>query len=74
MNTRIVTLSVQPLPMPALLPSMTRLLLTQNCSVTRLTDPGNLSPEMLTLRATHISVLLSEMLEEQGYDHGGINE
>jgi hypothetical protein len=74
MNTRTTTFSAQPLPMSALLPSMTRLLLTQTSSVTRPTDPGNLVPEMLTVRATHITVVLHEVLEQRGYFHGGIND
>jgi len=53
---------------------MTRLLLTQTNSVTRPTDPDNLAPEMLTIRATHITMVLSKILEEKGYLHGGIND
>ena len=75
MNTRTITLSPQPLPMPVLLPSMTRLLLAQtNANPLLADDLDILSPEMLTLRATQITVLLHDMLAEKGYHHGGLNE
>ena len=53
---------------------MTPLLLMQTNPVSRPADPGNLAPEMLTVRATHISVVLNEILEGKGYSHGGIND
>lgn len=53
---------------------MTRLFLTQTTSVTRPIDRDNLAPEILTLRATQITVLLRELLEEKGYCHTGIND
>ena len=51
-----------------------RLLQTQSGSVTREADPGNLAPEKLKLRATKVTVVLREILEQPGYRHGGINE
>jgi hypothetical protein len=53
---------------------MTPPLLTRTNSFIRPTDPGNLAPERLTVRATHITVVLSEILQEKGYRHGGIND
>ena len=50
------------------------LLQTQIGSVTRAADPGNLAPEKLKLRATKVTVVLREILEQPGYRHGGINE
>ena len=51
-----------------------RLLQTQNGSVTRAADPGNLAPEKQKLRATKVTEVLREILEQPGYRHGGINE
>ena len=51
-----------------------RLLQTQNGSVTRAADPGNLAPEKQQLRATKVTEVLREILEHPGYRHGGINE
>jgi len=50
------------------------LLLTEKSSVTRPADPGGVAPEMLKLRATEVTVVLREILEQKGYLHGGINE
>ena len=73
MKTRTTSQSPQHSPTPLLGPSMTRLFLTQTTSVTRPIDRDNLAPEILTLRATQITVLLRELLEEKGYCHTGIN-
>jgi len=47
---------------------------TETSSIIRTTDSGDVAPEMLTLRATQVTVVLREILEEKGYLHGGINE
>ena len=74
MTPSIINLAPETLPMAALLPSMNRLLLTQTSLITRSSDSGDLAPEMLAVRATQITVVLSEILEWKGYSHGGINE
>ena len=51
-----------------------RLLLTETGSAASLTASSNLAPEMLTVRATHVTRVLSEILEQRGYPHGGIND
>jgi hypothetical protein len=68
--------TVIPTP-PRLLPPvvvLSPLLLTELSPVTRLADPREVMPETLKLRATQITVVLSGILEQQGYPHGGINE
>ena len=37
-------------------------------------DPSDVGPESLTVRATTVSVVLKEILEQQGRPYGGINE
>ncbi len=64
--------SPQPLPPPVVL--LNRLLLTETCSVTRVPPESSLAPDLLTIRATQVSVLLQDILEEKGYRHGGLNE
>ena len=61
-----------PLTSPVVL--CNRLLLTQISSVTRAADQGNIAPETLTVRATEVTVMLREILEQTGYHHGGIND
>jgi len=73
MQTKSVIQTKAQLP-PLLLTSMTRLLLTQTSIVTRPNDPDNLAPEMLTFRATRVTAVLREMLDEKGYPHLGIND
>jgi hypothetical protein len=51
-----------------------RLLLTQISSVTRAADVGKVTSETLKARATQVTVVLREILEQPGYRHGGINE
>jgi hypothetical protein len=53
---------------------VTHFLLTQTTSVTSPADADPFAPEMLTVRATQITVVLRELLEEKGYRHTGINE
>ena len=72
MQTQSVKLSSQTMPRPVL--SLNRLLLTETCSVTRSTLANNLDPDLLTIRATKVSVLLQDILAEKGYRHGGIND
>jgi hypothetical protein len=74
MTPNIINLALEPPPMAALLPSMNRLLLAQTSPVTGSTDSSGFAPEMLTVRATQITVVLGEILEWKGYSHGGINE
>ena len=66
------------IPTPSSLPPaavvLSPLLLTEKSSVTRPVDPGGVAPEMLKLRATQVTVVLREILEQKGYLHGGINE
>jgi hypothetical protein len=72
MNTRTVIPTTQPLPPPAVL--LSPLLLTETSSIMRPVDPGDFAPEMLKLRATQVTVVLREILEQKGYPHGGIND
>lgn len=74
MTTQTAIPSTELLPKPLLLPGVTRLLLARTNPVIRSTDPDNLAPEMLTLRATKITVVLREILDDKGYRHGGIND
>ena len=72
MNTQTVILrppSLSPATV-VLIPS----LLTETSSVTRPADPGDVAPEQLKLRPSQAAVALSEILEQRGYLHGGINE
>jgi hypothetical protein len=71
-QTQSVIPSPQLPPPPSVL--LNRLLLTETCSVTSLVPRSNLAPDLLTVRATKVSVLLEEILRQQGYWHGGINE
>ena len=59
---------------PPLAVVLSPLLLTENCSGACLPDPGNVTPEMLKLRVTQVTVVLREILEQKGFHHGGINE
>lgn len=69
------TQTVIPSPQaPPPLVVLNRLLLTETGSVTRSSPWDNLEPDRLTIRATKISVLLQDMLNEKGYRHGGIND
>ena len=61
-----------PLPPPVVLSN--RLLLTQFSSVARTADWWNAAPETLTARATQVTVVLREILEQTAYRHGGIND
>ncbi len=71
MLTQTAIPSLQP-PPPLVL--LNRSLLTETCSVTRSSPRDNLAPDILTIRATKISVLLQDMLNQKGYRHGGIND
>jgi len=70
MNTQTVIVAHQQL----LPPLVDHLLLQQTSTATKRLDPWDLGPESLTVRATTISVVLKEILEDRGYFHGGINE
>ena len=72
MQTMTFTPSPRPLPPPVVL--FNRLLLSQTSSVTLLSDPGTLAPAMLAVRATQMTVVLRQILDDKGYFHGGINE
>lgn len=74
MKTRTTNKSPRHSPPPLLGPSVTHFLLTQTTSVTSPADNDPFAPEMLTVRATQITVLLRELLEEKGYRHSGIND
>ena len=66
------------IPRPqALLPPVVvlrHLLLTETSSATPPADPDDITPELLTLRATQVTVVLRDILEQRGYLHGGIND
>ena len=70
MNTQTVIVAHQPL----LAPWVGHLLLPQTSSAAKPADPWNLGPESFTVRATTVSVVLKEILEQKGYPHGGIND
>ena len=72
MNTQTILSTPQALPVPAVVLSPS--LLTETCSHPCLPDPGDVAPEMLKLRVTHVTVVLREILEQKGYRHGGIND
>ena len=74
MKTRSTSNSPRHSPQPLLGPSVTHFLLTQTPAVTSPADRDPFAPEMLTVRATQITVLLRELLEEKGYHHTGIND
>jgi len=73
MKTRTTNKSPRHSP-PLLGPSVTHFLLTQTTAVTSPADNDAFAPEMLTVRATQITVLLRELLEEKGCRHTGIND
>jgi hypothetical protein len=57
--------------MPLALMFTTRLMLTENASVTNHRFPMTVGLETLTIRATLITQILKEI---PGYNHGGIND
>jgi hypothetical protein len=73
MKTRTTSKSPRHSP-PPLGPWVTHFLLTQTTSASSPADRDPFAPEMLTVRATQITVLLRELLEEKGYRHTGIND
>ena len=71
MNTQTV------IPTPKALPPvviLSPLLLTETNSVARMADLTDVAPEMLNVRATQVTAVLAEILEQKGYLHGGIND
>ena len=48
------------------------LIATSQMTATRSSD--NLDAENITLRATAITIVLKDILEHDGYRHGGLNE
>jgi hypothetical protein len=70
MNTQTVIVAHQRL----LAPLVDHLLLPQASTATKPADPWDFGPESFTFRATTISVVLKEILEQKGYPHGGIND
>ncbi len=72
MNTQTVIQAPQALPLLAVV--LNPLLLPETSSVTLTADSGDLAPEELNLRATQITGVLKEILEQRGYPHGGLNE
>jgi hypothetical protein len=71
MNTQTAISTPRPLPRAVVLSA---LLLTETSSVTRPVVARDLAPEDLNLRATQITDVLNEILEQRGYAHGGLNE
>jgi len=71
MKTQTVIPSPSSLPPAAVV--LGPLLLTETSAVTRPAS-SEVAPEMLNLRATQVTVVLQEILEQRGYLHGGINE
>ena len=65
MRPQILTHSPNPMPMALMLPSMNRHLLSPSTAERPAMDRDYLSPEMLALRATQITVVLRDMLEER---------
>jgi hypothetical protein len=51
-----------------------QLLLPQTGTATKPADPWNFGPESFTVRATTVSVVLKEILEQKGHLHRGIND
>ena len=72
MHVQTHTLSPRLLPPPAIL--LHHLLLPQTGSVPRPADAGNLAPDLLAMRATKITMVLSEILDERCYFHGALND
>jgi hypothetical protein len=70
MNTQTVIVAHQHL----LTPLVDHLLLAQTGTATKPFDPWNMGPELLGFRATTVTVVLKEILEQKGYPHGGIND
>ena len=69
-NTQTVIVAPQDL----LAPLAGHLLLPQTSTATKPADSWNFGPESLTVRATTISVVLREILEQTRHLHGGIND
>ena len=74
MTTQSRNLSAQASPPPPLLSQIPPALLAKTSSVATSNDSGDFSPEMITVRATHISVVLRKILETESYSHGGLND
>jgi len=70
MNTQTVIVAPQDL----FAPRVDHLLLPQTNTATKPDDPWNFGPDSLTVRATTVSVVLKEILEQRGHIHGGIND
>ena len=70
MNTQTVIAAPQHL----LKPWVGHLLLPQTSTVTRPAGPWDFGPESFTIRATTVSGVLKEILEQRGHLHGGIND
>lgn len=70
MNTQTVIVAHEHL----LTPWVGHLLLPQTGSATKPDDPWDFGPESFTVRATTVSVVLKEILEQKGHIHGGIND
>jgi hypothetical protein len=64
LNTQTIIATPQALPSPVVVLSPS--LLTETCAVTPLADPGELTPERLTLAATRVTAVLSEILQQKG--------
>ena len=72
MQTQILSPSARLLPPPAVL--LYPLLQPPTSSATTPNDSSNAAPEKLPVRATQITVVLSQILDYKGYYHGGLNE
>ena len=70
MKTQTVMVAHQHL----LRPLVGHLVLPQASTATKPADPWDFGPESFTVRATTVSVVLKEILEEKGHPHGGIND
>jgi hypothetical protein len=56
-------------------PSVVQALLLPNLNSVDSTIPAEcLDPAQLTVKVTTVTVLLKEMLDQNGYRHGGIND
>jgi hypothetical protein len=62
----------KPFPKTPARPPPPRLLLPRFSSVN--VPASELDPHLLALRATAISVVLTDILDQKGHLHGGINE
>jgi hypothetical protein len=70
MKTRTVILASQDL----LEPPAGHFQLSQTSTATKPGDPWDFDPESFTFRATTVTVVLKEILEQRDHIYGGIND